>query len=169
MANCSLGFKKCKIVLEDGQKLGFFIQLNSNPNYRISRIESNSQALKANLKENDVLVEINETNIRLKNYYDVCELMADSLKNKEINLTVIELSIYNSQTNIDLVADSLVTTNNTTTFTNKTIKIVQKCTVQNNQEHLVTLNNRIRQLSITWHETQNNSNQVICQITLFKI
>ena len=133
MENPSLDFKQSNIILEEGQSLGMGMNTNTDPKHKIVEIVSDSPAFKANLKESDVLIKINNKYIREKSCDEVYNLIQNCLKNNSIELTVIELPNYNELKNKNM--KKLVKAENTRIFTYKPNSTALSFTDSDNEQN----------------------------------
>ncbi len=75
-------FKRCKVQLEyDYNGYGFYISHKTEPKFMINEVEPESPAYKANLRQTDVIVEIDGINIRQMSF-DKLKKILDNTKNK---------------------------------------------------------------------------------------
>ena len=70
------------------KEYGFYLyQEESNPNQVVGIVDEGSSAEKSGLKVNDVILEVNEKDVRNKNHIEVVEMMKENLL--EIKLLVV--------------------------------------------------------------------------------
>ena len=85
-------FKKCQIIIPPSWKnkgFGFGITSNSDPKYTIANIEFNSPAYQANLQVQDVIVQIDGTNIRQFKYEEILNRVQIGFSNKKLEILAI--------------------------------------------------------------------------------
>jgi hypothetical protein len=61
----------------------------------ICGVEENSPAFRANIRDNDILIEINNKNIRRSKFEKIRMLLSDANKKGKVELLVISLPGYN--------------------------------------------------------------------------
>jgi C-terminal processing protease CtpA/Prc len=88
-------FKKCTLVTSPGYNgFGFKINKEFEPKFMICVVEKGSPASRANIGEKDVLVEINNKNIRRSKFDKVKELLSRAVGDGKVELLVISMEGY---------------------------------------------------------------------------
>lgn len=88
-------FKRCVVqLLPDFKGYGFTLNSKVKPKYCIYTIDSNSPAYKANLRETDVIVQIDKKNIRRQKFDKVKALLSDSQKKGHVEILAIDREGY---------------------------------------------------------------------------
>jgi hypothetical protein len=94
--NKNLKYKRCKIYLANDSEgeYGFTMSSRVKPESMIYSVDLDSNAYKANLRANDVIVEINKINICHFKHEQILQMLKDSKKEKQIELLVIQKEYY---------------------------------------------------------------------------
>ncbi len=88
---CKPKFKSCNVVLlPDFQGYGFTLNSKIKPKYTIYTIDPNSPAYKANLRESDVIVQIDKKNIRRQKFDKIKQMLSDSKKKGGVEILAID-------------------------------------------------------------------------------
>ena len=88
-------FKRCTLMTSANYSgFGFKINKELKPKYMICGVEENSPASRANICENDILIEINNKNIRRSKFDKVRLLLSDANKKGSVELLVISMIGY---------------------------------------------------------------------------
>lgn len=88
-------FKRCVVqLLPDFKGYGFTLNSKVKPKYSIYTIDSSSPAYKANLRETDVIVQIDKKNIRRQKFDKVKTLLSDSQKKGHVEILAIDREGY---------------------------------------------------------------------------
>lgn len=122
LPSSSLGkpkFKRCKVqLLPDFKGYGFTLNSKMKPKYSIYTIDPNSPAYKANLRETDVIVQIDNKNIRHQNYETVVQFLNVFHKRGQMEILCIDLEGYKFYKNRNkrFSSNNLVTSENTEHF-----------------------------------------------------
>ena len=88
-------FKRSQLKLFHGwTDFGLTLNPMSEPKHSLIRVEFDSPAYKANLRTNDVLVEINKVNIRRLNNGEVQVLLQEATKNGQMDFLAIDYEGY---------------------------------------------------------------------------
>lgn len=88
-------FKKCTVILTPNFKgFGFKINRDLKPKYKICDVDKNSPAERANIQPNDVLIEINNKNIRRSKFEKVRNMLIDAVGVGRVDLLLISMEGY---------------------------------------------------------------------------
>lgn len=88
-------FKRCTVVATPNFKgFGFTINSQVKPKYMIYEVDKNSPAEFAGLRKNDVLIEINNKNIRRTSFEKVRVLLSQAYLTNKVELLVISKEGY---------------------------------------------------------------------------
>lgn len=112
-------FKRCNIQLSHGIKdFGFSFDQTSKTKYMINTIEINSPAFRANLRKDDVIIQINGRNIRQLNPINVKEILNESLMKRHVEILAIDKwgYLYYKMKKKHFSSNKLVTSENTEDF-----------------------------------------------------
>ena len=112
-------FKRCNVqLLPDFKGFGFTLNSKVKPKYMIYSIDINSPAYKANLREKDVIVQIDKKNIRKSRFEKVKQILSESQKRGQVEILAIDQEGYlfykNRKKNFS--SKKLVTSDNTEPF-----------------------------------------------------
>ena len=149
-------FKKCMIKTSQRYGFGLFTNPDIKPKHMVFRLEIDSPAYKANLRELDVIVEINKVNVRRKTINEVIRILNLSTKDDQVEILVIDNQGFDYYKDRKISLDKKVASpENTETFTNITKTDSQKSSVQRSEtitqvEFEESMNqNEIIELSLT--------------------
>jgi C-terminal processing protease CtpA/Prc len=88
-------FKRCNVqILPDFKGYGFAINSKIKPKFMIYTVDPQSPAYKANLRESDVIVQIDNKNIRKMSFDKVKKLLSDSQKKGQVEILAIDNEGY---------------------------------------------------------------------------
>lgn len=117
-------FKRCTVNLTpESDNFGFTLNSRIKPKYMIYDVAFNSPAYMANLRTNDVIVEIDRTNIRRLKFDKVKEMLNRSKQNRRVEVLAIskEGYLYYKNKKKRFSSTKLVTTENTEIYPNANI------------------------------------------------
>lgn len=112
-------FKRCDVqILPDFKGFGFAINSKIKPKFMIYSVDQNSPAYKANLRETDVIVQIDGKNIRKLKFDKVKQLLSDSQKKGRVEILAIDKEGYKyyKERKKKFSSKKLVTEDNTEPF-----------------------------------------------------
>jgi hypothetical protein len=112
-------FKRCNVqLLPDFNGYGFSLNSKLKPKYMIYSIDTNSPAYKANLRQSDVIVQIDKKNIRRLRFDKVKQMLSDSQKKGQVEILAIDREGYMFYKNRKkrFSSNKLVTSDNTEPF-----------------------------------------------------
>ena len=117
-------FKKCYIIIPPlwNKRFGFGLTSNSKPKYSIGQVDFNSPAYQANIRVQDVIVQIDGTNIRQFKYEEILNRVQIGFSNKKLEILAISKYGYRFYKNQKFKFSDLRLPNshNTEFYTNKT-------------------------------------------------
>ena len=88
-------FKRCTMTIVPGQEsFGFSLSDSKDPKHTIFAVLPNSPAFKANLRKNDVVIEINGVNIRRRKFEQLKELIEESSEEGNLEILAIDEKGY---------------------------------------------------------------------------
>lgn len=88
-------FKRCFVhFIRDFEGFGFVLNSKVKPKYSIVEIDSSSPAFKANLRADDVIIELNGLNIRHMEFAKVKELLNDSYEKGQVEILAVSKDHY---------------------------------------------------------------------------
>lgn len=88
-------FKRCNVqLLPDFNGYGFAINSKIKPKFMIYSVDQNSPAYKANLRETDVIVQIDNKNIRKIKFDKVKQILSESQKKGQVEILAIDQEGY---------------------------------------------------------------------------
>jgi len=112
-------FKRCNVMLlPDYKGYGFTLNSKIKPKYSIYTIDPNSPAYKANLRETDVIVQIDKKNIRRQKFDKIKQLLSESQKKGGVEILAIDREgyMYYKNRKKRFSSNKLVTVENTEPF-----------------------------------------------------
>ena len=94
--NTNIRYKRCKINLSKDSESGYGFTMDSKlkANHMIYSVEPCSPAYNANVRDTDIILEINKINIKRFKHEQVKQMIIDSKKDKQIELLLIRKEDY---------------------------------------------------------------------------
>ena len=83
-----------QIIPEYPEGFGFTLNSKIKPKFSIFSVDPDSPAYAANLRPTDVIIQINQINIRKLNSYEVKSMLMESKNNGQVEITALEKSDY---------------------------------------------------------------------------
>ena len=112
-------FKRCIVHLKPKfNGYGFYLNSNSQPKYSIFSVDPLSPAYAANLRTNDVIVEIDKKNIRRLNFDKIRQMLCETKQHGHVEILAISKEDYDyyKKKGVKLSNKNLVKPNNTESY-----------------------------------------------------
>ena len=112
-------FKRCDVrLMPDSDGFGFALNPRNKPKFSIYSVETNSPAYRANLRANDVIVQVNKQNIRRLKFEKVRQMIKEASEKGQIEILAIDQDgyLYHKQRRRRFSSKRLVTPENTDYF-----------------------------------------------------